>query len=318
VGNSPTNASDPSGLGSGVPELDMLDRQGNVPLGARINSSGLCPAGKQFGEEIGQAMNIVDAAATGVGHGSVITANVFTFEQFESLNTWADQLVATHGGLYVYSGYAATLARESLLFAFQANAANVLRGGLASHSAAEISNARQLMHLYGARDAYQALESSKKAGESFYNWDIQDGLINTGFSILGALGMASAVNSINASIAEEAALQLQRVNNTQMCYSGIPGIPLPGRVPVPINPYRKAGLPTRHGNYRFIPPKGSNPANPTKGPGKGFVDKFGNEWVKGPNHHFPGEGDFEWDVQLPGGGHLNVSITGKVVRPAGR
>ena len=41
------------------------------------------------------------------------------------------------------------------------------------------------------------------------------------------------------------------------------------------------------------------------------MDKFGNEWVKGPPHHFP-EDPFEWDVQLPGGGHLNVSINGVV------
>jgi hypothetical protein len=64
--------------------------------------------------------------------------------------------------------------------------------------------------------------------------------------------------------------------------------------------------------FRFIPPKGSNPSNPYRGPGgKGFVDKFRNVWVKGPPHHFPGD-DFEWDVQLPDGSHINVSIRGVV------
>jgi hypothetical protein len=72
------------------------------------------------------------------------------------------------------------------------------------------------------------------------------------------------------------------------------------------------------GNFRFIPPRGSSPANPIRGPRGGFIDRFRNEWVRGPNHHFPGDGAYEWDVQLKGGGHLNVSESGKVVKPAGK
>jgi RHS repeat-associated protein len=79
--------------------------------------------------------------------------------------------------------------------------------------------------------------------------------------------------------------------------------------PPPTNPYRKAQLPTRRGRFRFIAPEGSNPSNPVRGPRKGWMDKFGNEWVKGPPHHFPGE-NFEWDVQLPDGTHINVSPDG--------
>ena len=64
---------------------------------------------------------------------------------------------------------------------------------------------------------------------------------------------------------------------------------------------------------RFIPPKGSNPFNPVKGPNGGWMDQFNNEWVKGPTHHFPGD-PFEWDVQLPDGGHVNVSMRGVIAR----
>lgn len=77
----------------------------------------------------------------------------------------------------------------------------------------------------------------------------------------------------------------------------------------PSNPFRKAGLPTRRGMIRFVAPRGTNKDNPVRGPNGGFIDRFGNEWVKGPPHHFPGY-TFEWDVQVPGGGHVNVSLDG--------
>jgi filamentous hemagglutinin len=60
---------------------------------------------------------------------------------------------------------------------------------------------------------------------------------------------------------------------------------------------------------RFIPDDNANPLNPLKGPSGGWVDKFGNDWVRGPPHHFPGD-LYEWDVQLPDGTHVNVSIRG--------
>ncbi len=63
--------------------------------------------------------------------------------------------------------------------------------------------------------------------------------------------------------------------------------------------------------FRFIPPKGSSPSNPVKGLGGGWLDQFGNEWQKGPAHHFPGD-PFEGDVQPKGGGYLNVSVRGVV------
>jgi RHS repeat-associated protein len=79
----------------------------------------------------------------------------------------------------------------------------------------------------------------------------------------------------------------------------------------PTNRYRIAGLPTRRGSFRFIPPKGVGRSTPKRGPNKGWMDNFGNEWIKGPPHHFPGQ-PFEWDVQLPDGTYINVSPQGVI------
>jgi hypothetical protein len=50
------------------------------------------------------------------------------------------------------------------------------------------------------------------------------------------------------------------------------------------------------GKFQFVPPKNWNPSNPAKGPQNGFLDKFGNEWVRGPSRT-RGQA-FEWDVQI--------------------
>ncbi|MFV2126138.1 polymorphic toxin type 17 domain-containing protein [Micromonospora sp. LOL_013] len=59
-----------------------------------------------------------------------------------------------------------------------------------------------------------------------------------------------------------------------------------------------------------------------KGQKGGYIDRFGNEWVRGPSRT-PGQ-EFEWDVQLsrtgkaqlrrlsPDGKHLNVSLDGRI------
>jgi Novel toxin 17 len=57
----------------------------------------------------------------------------------------------------------------------------------------------------------------------------------------------------------------------------------------------------RPGPYRFMPPKGYNPSQRlSKGTSGGLLDRFGNEWVRGPAHGVAAaDGDlFEWDVQL--------------------
>lgn len=77
------------------------------------------------------------------------------------------------------------------------------------------------------------------------------------------------------------------------------------------------------GKIRYIPPEGYSPSQPLpRGPNNGYIDKFKNEWVKGPSRTAGQE--FEWDVQLSrtgkaqlgwatrDGSHLNISLDGKV------
>jgi hypothetical protein len=82
------------------------------------------------------------------------------------------------------------------------------------------------------------------------------------------------------------------------------------------------GLPTT-GKIRFVPRKGYDPSSPlARGPNKGILDRFGNEWTKGPSRT-KGQA-FEWDVQLSktgrqklgwasrDGSHVNVSLDGRI------
>jgi len=86
---------------------------------------------------------------------------------------------------------------------------------------------------------------------------------------------------------------------------------------------KKAGLPTS-GKIRFVPPEGYNPESELpRGPRHGYIDRFGNEWVKGPGR---GGDAYEWDVQLSRSGksqlgwasndgnqaHINVSVDGEL------
>ena len=77
------------------------------------------------------------------------------------------------------------------------------------------------------------------------------------------------------------------------------------------------------GKIRYIPPEDYSPSQPLpRGPNNGYIDKFKNEWVKGPSRTAGQE--FEWDVQLSrtgksqlgwatrDGSHLNVSLDGKI------
>ena len=110
------------------------------------------------------------------------------------------------------------------------------------------------------------------------------------------------------------ALFAKRVDTSRhQSLSGQPRGPNSG--PEPTNPIRKAGLPQR-GLYRYVPPDSWNPSSllPTrvKNGIEGFLDRHGNIWQKGPNHHFPGAGPHEWDVQFPGGGYMNVSFYGEI------
>jgi hypothetical protein len=85
---------------------------------------------------------------------------------------------------------------------------------------------------------------------------------------------------------------------------------------------KDAQLPTS-GRIRFVPPKNTSVnSGLLRGKNKGYIDRFGNEWVKGPSRT---EGQpFEWDVQLSKTGkakvgwlsrdasHLNVSLDGEI------
>ena len=95
--------------------------------------------------------------------------------------------------------------------------------------------------------------------------------------------------------------------------------------PEPTNPITKAGLPQDRG-IRYIPPKNWDPSQKlpegTLNGNKGYLDKFGNVWVKGPSRT-QGQA-FEWDVQVASpesdfakmwskdGTHVNVSMDGTV------
>ena len=81
-------------------------------------------------------------------------------------------------------------------------------------------------------------------------------------------------------------------------------------------------LPTR-GKIRYVPPKDWKATNDLpRGPNNGILDRFGNEWTKGPSR--TKNQPFEWDVQLSrngklklgylskSGSHVNVSLDGKV------
>jgi len=81
-------------------------------------------------------------------------------------------------------------------------------------------------------------------------------------------------------------------------------------------------LPTQ-GKIRFVPDSNYSASNPLpRGPNNGYLDKFGNEWVKGPSRK-AGQA-FEWDVQLSpmgkaqlgwatrDGSHLNISLDGRI------
>jgi filamentous hemagglutinin len=85
---------------------------------------------------------------------------------------------------------------------------------------------------------------------------------------------------------------------------------------------KAAGLPTT-GKIRYVPPESWTPSQPLpRGPDGGYVDRFGNEWVKGPSRT-AGQ-PYEWDVQLGrnatdgmrglsrDGKHVNVSLDGEV------
>lgn len=93
------------------------------------------------------------------------------------------------------------------------------------------------------------------------------------------------------------------------------------KVPSKSSVIKAAKLPNQ-GKIRYIPPSNWSPSTPLPKKRGGYVDKFGNLWVKGPSRT-KGQ-SFEWDVQLSktgkaqlghlsrDGSHLNVSLDGRI------
>jgi len=92
-----------------------------------------------------------------------------------------------------------------------------------------------------------------------------------------------------------------------------------------LNKSSTSGLLAYNGNNLILasntmfaaPPKSSGYVPPKKGTGKtkngGYMDKWGNEWVKDKSGH----GGEHWDVQYPNGGYDNVYPDGTVRRGSG-
>ena len=60
------------------------------------------------------------------------------------------------------------------------------------------------------------------------------------------------------------------------------------------------------GRIRFVPQRGQDPTNSlVKGPNNGYIDRFGNEWVRVPS--CTSGQSFEWDVQLPRIGRQQIA-----------
>ena len=85
---------------------------------------------------------------------------------------------------------------------------------------------------------------------------------------------------------------------------------------------KAAQLPT-DGKIRFVPGKKYQASNPIlRGKNDGYIDRFNNEWIRGPSRTL-GE-PFEWDGQLSAlgrkklgwasrdGKHINVSLKGRI------
>ena len=76
---------------------------------------------------------------------------------------------------------------------------------------------------------------------------------------------------------------------------------------------KKLRLPTS-GACPFEPDKNWHSTQPlNRGPQGGFVDRHGNEWTHGRS--ITSTQHFEWDVQMPRGGHLNVDWDGNITHP---
>lgn len=149
-----------------------------------------------------------------------------------------------------------------------------------------------------------------------------------------ALRKLIASGAVDAVVVAGMSRMLGRPGGPPPPVPGVPGTlamggPVDLKVPAQSEPtpsvkgrLKAASLPTS-GKMRYVPPEDWTPGQPLpRGPNHGYIDRFGNEWVKGPSRT-PGQ-PFEWDVQLGrnatdgirmlsrDGVHLNVSLDGEV------
>jgi RHS repeat-associated protein len=100
--------------------------------------------------------------AEGLGNGFAIVGNTASFGLISPLNRYANDVVAENGGLYNYSGAAATVSREALITAGTLGTAQILRGGLAAgYGARAVMAARAAQPAILAREGYQTYASGR-------------------------------------------------------------------------------------------------------------------------------------------------------------
>ena len=76
------------------------------------------------------------------------------------------------------------------------------------------------------------------------------------------------------------------------------------------------GLPAADTLYPYIPPKTWTSSQPLpRGQRRGYLDQDGAEWRLAKGIKI---GEDHWDVQLPGGGHLNVTADGTIAHGSGK
>ncbi|WP_158619471.1 polymorphic toxin type 17 domain-containing protein [Corallococcus sp. AB011P] len=167
-----------------------------------------------------------------------------------------------------------------------------------------------------ASAAYDSGDSYAAGAHGFYAsvYAVQTILLASG----SAKGGAGGGRGLGA-----ASIEVELAGSARTFGGSLSGIALPGAgafrtyltktVPSIRSRLRDAGLPggrrttPRDGHLRYRPPEGYRPGNPLpRGPGGGYLDRHGNEWVKGPYHGDPSRGfKFEWDVQLSAAGRAH-------------
>ncbi|MBP2851614.1 polymorphic toxin type 17 domain-containing protein, partial [Dickeya oryzae] len=178
-----------------------------------------------------------------------------------------------------------------------------------------------LMWQYATADAKAEREAN--VNRLAENWDISKEAADTLYTAMAGIHTAAAIGGaaygMKGSSLVEAGNVPAYVEELPFNPSGTGGAAQPwstkGRI-------KYVELPTQ-GKIRFVPDSNYSPSNPLpRGPNNGYLDKFGNEWVKGPSRT-AGQA-FEWDVQLSpkgkaqlgwatrDGSHLNVSLDGKI------